>query len=122
MRIKNVNKNEYFIEENGVKILSYILAQDTLCIGSGDILIDDKLFIKIISFLKERVLKDDMIIQIVNKDLFSLFDKYCEIIDIQVERTLNYHEDNYDIKKNILKLIILRLNTLKQKIVHFVIL
>lgn len=50
MRIKNVNKNEYFIEENGVKILSYILAQDTLCIGSGDILIDDKLFIKIISF------------------------------------------------------------------------
>ena len=43
MRIKNVNKNEYFIEENGVKILSYILAQDTLCIGSGDILIDDKL-------------------------------------------------------------------------------
>ena len=60
MRIKNVNKNEYFIEENGVKILSYILAQDTLCIGSGDILIDDKLFIKIISFLKESVLKDDM--------------------------------------------------------------
>ena len=43
MTIKNVNKNEYFIEENGVKILSYILIKDTLCIGSGDILIDDKL-------------------------------------------------------------------------------
>ena len=104
MRIKNVNKNEYFIEENGVKILSYILAQDTLCIGSGDILIDDKLFIKIISFLKESVLKDDMVIQIVNKDLFSLFDKYCEIIDIQVERTLNYHEDNYDIKEKYIEI------------------
>lgn len=104
MRIKNVNKNEYFIEENGVKILSYILAQDTLCIGSGDILIDDKLFIKIISFLKESVLKDDMVIQIVNKDLFSLFDKYCKIIDIQVERTLNYHEDNYDIKEKYIEI------------------
>ena len=109
MRIKNVNKNEYFIEENGVKILSYILAQDTLCIGSGDILIDDKLFIKIISFLKESVLKDDMVIQVVNKDLFSLFDKYCKIIDIQVERTLNYHEDNYDIKEKYIEIDNLRI-------------
>lgn len=45
-----------------------------------------------------------MVIQIVNKDLFSLFDKYCKIIDIQVERTLNYHEDNYDIKEKYIEI------------------
>ena len=50
------------------------------------------------------VLKDDMVIQVVNKDLFSLFDKYCKIIDIQVERTLNYHEDNYDIKEKYIEI------------------
>ena len=46
MRIKNINKNEYFIEENGVKVFSYILTDDTLCAGSGDVLPNEELFIK----------------------------------------------------------------------------
>lgn len=61
MTIKKVNKNEYFIEENGVK--------------------------------------ENMIIRVVNENLFSLFDKYCKVTAVCVERTLNYYENNYDIKE-----------------------
>ena len=75
MTIKKINKNEYFIEENGVKAFSHILTDDTLCAGSGDILPNEELFIKILSFLKENILKKNMIIQVVNENLFSLFDK-----------------------------------------------
>ena len=48
MTIKKINKNEYFIEENGVKVFSYILTDDTLCAGSGDVLPNEELFIKIL--------------------------------------------------------------------------
>lgn len=99
MTIKKINKNEYFIEENGVKAFSYILTDDILCTGSGDVLPNEELFIKILSFLKENILKENMIIQVVNENLFSLFDKYCKVTAICVERTLNYYENNYDIKE-----------------------
>ena len=46
MKIKKINKNEYFIEENGVKVFSYILTDDTLCAGSSDVLPNEELFIK----------------------------------------------------------------------------
>ena len=94
MKIKKINKNEYFIEENGVKVFSYILTDDTLCAGSSDVLPNEELFIKILSFLKEN-----MIIRVVNENLFSLFDKYCKVTAVCVERTLNYYENNYDIKE-----------------------
>lgn len=94
MTIKKINKNEYFIEENGVKAFSYILTDDTLCAGSSDVLPNEELFIKILSFLKEN-----MIIRVVNENLFSLFDKYCKVTAVCVERTLNYYENNYDIKE-----------------------
>ena len=99
MTIKKINKNEYFIEENVVKVFSYILTDDILCAGSGDVLLNEELFIKILSFLKENILKENMIIQVVNENLFSLFDKYCKVTAICVERTLNYYENNYDIKE-----------------------
>lgn len=94
MKIKKINKNEYFIEENGVKVFSYILTDDILCAGSSDVLPNEELFIKILSFLKEN-----MIIRVVNENLFSLFDKYCKVTAVCVERTLNYYENNYDIKE-----------------------
>ena len=99
MKIKKINKNEYFIEENGVKVFSYILTDDTLCAGSSDVLPNEELFIKILSFLKENILKENMIIRVVNENLFSLFDKYCKVTAVCVERTLNYYENNYDIKE-----------------------
>ena len=40
-----------------------------------------------------------MIIRVVNENLFSLFDKYCKVTAVCVERTLNYYENNYDIKE-----------------------
>ena len=60
MTIKKINKNEYFIEENGVKVFSYILTDDILCAGSGDVLPNEELFIKILSILKENILKENM--------------------------------------------------------------
>lgn len=104
MTIKKINKNEYFIEENGVKAFSYILTDDTLCTGSGDVLLNEELFIKILSFLKENVIKENMIIQVVNENLFSLFDKYCKVTAVCVERTLNYYENNYDLKEKYLEI------------------
>ena len=101
MKIKKINKNEYFIEENGVKVFSYILTDDTLCAGSSDVLPNEELFIKILSFLKENILKENMIIRVVNDNLkIKYFETensaYCNFIkneisdELEISKTINY--------------------------------
>ena len=112
MTIKKINKNEYFIEENGVKVFSYILTDDTLCAWSGDVLPNEELFINEVKEVSKNYknlwfscIKKNWIV-IVDLDPYIIDYSYTPILSgntlwSNIKRIFNFIKSgNYSIKKN----------------------